>query len=722
MPIPTEATTASPNADQVNPNAPSGTGINTPELSPKTLKPKRRAISDVEHIFLILTNLQQSRRSQSEKNGRIAAKLNAERPHDDDQLESEGLGYKSNFSTKPMSTTCNKVASRLVKAIQSARYLTAAQLPDSFPQAREKTDLFRSEVTNLIRRWPEWFDFITQVATEDSVYGWSAAAFLDKVTWKPRAYRQDEFFVPDATKNSVSTFQVTAMRRFVQMHELAEFILDREAAELAGWDIDKTVKSINAAKPPGIPGANQAPYTDYRRYEDAIRESTVSYTLVNGAKQIELWDIFATEIDGKVSHYIVDNNLRHLVFEKEDEFDNISEALAVWTYEHGNGNFLGSKGVGREIYEIAGALDRARNEAVDRLQMSGKIIVSGPEGQIDRFKLSVIGNVAIIPDGFTISQTKIESGIKEFIELDQMLTALLDEIAGSVTPKQLPGERVTATQVNVFSEREEERRDERDTRFIMQTASGLIGTMTRRALSPDTDDEDAKAVRKKLLNYMTEEELKTLVNQSPVRTIEDFSESESQRVVLFAQEKRGDPLYDQSKLQHKAATAVISKDFADEVLLPNPDPTVIAEQSRFQELENLLLATLKPCPVSPRDNHLVHIDVLKQDLAHLGAAAAQGNPQALQASASFVKHWEDHLNAYIQGGGDKKQVVGLVQELKAVQQHLAEFQAHAQASAQHQATMGVPLPPVDAPQPPSSPAAGGPPSMTNAPAPGTLGQ
>lgn len=706
-------TTTSQGQAPVDDNSPDGVGVNTPDMSPKTLKPKRRAISDVEHLFLILTNLQEARRAQNEKNGRIAAKLNAERPYDDAKLESEGLGYKSNFSTKPLSTTCNKVASRLVKAVQSARYLTAAELPDSVPDARTKTDLFRSEITNLIRRWDGWFDFLNLIGSEDSIYGWTAAACLDETSWKPNPYRQDDFFVPDGTRNAVSSVQVVFMRRFVQMYELAEMIVDRDAADVAGWNIDNTVESINNARPPGIPAANASPYTDTRRYEDAIRESSVSLTLVNGAKQIELYDCFATEIDGQISHYIIDNNTRKLLFEKEDRYKKAAECLSLFSYEQGNGKLLASKGVGREVYEIAGALDRARNEAIDRLQMSGKIIVSGPEGQIDRFKLSIIGNVALIPEGFTISQTKIESGIKEFIELDQMLTALLDEIAGSVTPKQLPGERVTATQVNVFSEREEERRDERDTRFIMQLAIGPVGMMTRRAMSADSDDEDAKSVREKLLSRMSKEEFEHLVNMSPIRTIEDFTEAEAQRVVMFAQEHRGDPLYDQEKLQRRAATAVVSSEFAEDVLLPTPDPTVTAEQSRFQELENQLLVNLRPVPVSPRDNHLIHIDTLKAGLSLIAPQAVHGDQKALAIMPGFLKHWSDHLQAAEAGGVDKKQLAPMQQELQAVAKQLGEMQAHAQASAQSVQAGGQPLPP-------PAPGGGGPvPGPGPAPAPDT---
>lgn len=700
MPLDSTPTTGAAGAASIDENSPTGAGINTPDMSPKTLKPGRRAITDVSHVFLIINNLIEGRRSQSEKNGRIAAKLNSERPYIDATLESEGLGYKSNFSTKPMSTTIAKVATRLVKAIQSARYLTAAQLPDTIDGAKEKTEMFRNEITNLIRRWDGWFDFISLIATEDSTYGWACCAWLDRQSWKPKPYRQDEAFFPDGTGHSVGTVQVVALRRFVQMHELAEMISDRDAAQTAGWNIDNTVESINNAKPPGIPGSQTAPYTDARRYEDAIRESSVSLTLVNGSKQIELFDLFAMEIDGQVSHYLVDNNTKKLLFEKEDLFKDIASALALFSYEQSNGKLMGSKGVGREIYEIAGALDRARNEAVDRLQMSGKIIVSGPESQIDRFKLSSIGNVAIIPEGFTISQVKIEAGVEEFMALEQLLVALLDQIAGSVSPKQLPGERVTAAQVNLLASREEEKRDDRDTRFIIQLATAIT-TMTGRAMSSECEDEDAKAARKKLLGHMSQAELNMLVEMPALRTIEDFTDMDAQKIVVFAAEHKGDGRFNQQKLAMQSATALINAEFASDVVLPENDPTVTAEQSRQQEIENLLFHNNRPASVSPRDDHNTHIVVLKNGLAELMPAAVKGDLQALQIAPAFLQHWSDHLMAAEAAGVDKKSLTPSEKELADLSKQIGELQAHAELTLKAQAA-GLPTPP---PLPPGKPAA-----------------
>ncbi len=700
--MPEELAIGIPNTPTQN-EGPNDTGINSPGLSPNGSgnKPKRRSISDQHHLFNIYGDLQHARRSQNEKNGRIQGKLNSERPYSDSQLESEGLGYKSNFSTKPLSTTVGKVASRLTKSIQSARYLTSSELPDSIPDAKKKTELFRQEITNVIRRWDGWYNYANEVANEDATFGWSVGAWLDEHTWKPVHFRQDQTFLPDGTKQAVDAVQVVFFQQYVMPHELAEFIENREAAEAAGWDIDNTVVAINRAKPPSTAISTGAPYTEARRYEDALRESSVSASLQSGAKQINIVHCFATEIDGKISHYIADPEGKKILFEKLDRFDTVSDCLYVMSYEQAP-TLMGSKGIGRDVYELAGILDRARNEVVDRLQLSGKIIIQGPENKISRFKLSVIGNAVLIPEGFTITQNKIESSVNEFIALDGQLTQLLDQIAGGVTPKRFEGERVTKAEVELFAAREEEKRDDITTRYVTQFGN-IVSTMQRRICRSSTTDEDAKTAREKLLRFMSEEEMQMLAEQPALRTIEDYTQTDAQRIVLIAQESRNDPLYDHRKMERRKLSVLVNPEFAEEVLLPENDPAVTAEQARFALMENELLEQGTPVPASPRDNHMIHVEVLKQGFKAVAQAAAQGDLNALQVTEVFLAHWEQHLTLASQSGMDKQKVAELMKELQTVAKQVGELQADVvQAQAANQAAIA---PPAGSPQLAAAPSA-----------------
>jgi len=684
----------SPSLNTSEDQAPDGSGINSPDLRPSGLgKPRQRSISDAAQIFNIIGSLQQARRAQNEKNGRIQGKLNSERPYDDAKLEAEGLGYKSNFSTKPLSTTTGKVSSRLTKAIQSARYLTSAELPDSIPDAKKKTELFRQEFTNTVRKWPGWYNFVNEVAAEDSTFGWTTLAWLDNDSWKPVHFRQDKAFLPDGTKHNVDSVQFAAFMQYVMPHELAGLIrgedgsaTDLEHARDAGWNIPETVEAINNAKPASIPSAKAAPYTDFRRYEDAIRESSVSLSLTSGAKEVFLWHVFVTELNGKISHYIGDGNANKILFEKEDRFDRISDCLHLMSYEQANGLLMGSKGIGREVYELANIVDRARNETVDRLQMSGKLIIKMPENKIGRFKLSVLGNTVLLPDYATMEQNKIESGIKEFLMLDDLLTKLLDQIAGGVTPRTFERERVTKAEVDLFASREEEKRDDIETRFVTQFGAPLT-TIQRRLFAKGVAEPDAKEARERLLRYMTEGELQQLADQPALRTVEDYTQSDAQKIVLLAEQSRNDPLYDHAKMERQKLSVLVNADFAEAVLLPDNDPTIPAEQAREQLFENVILAKGIPVPVSPRDNHLIHIQVIKQTVTPIAQKAGGGDPDAIKILANVVQHWGSHFNELEKSGIDKTQLGEMKKELTDVAKHVGELQAQV---AQQAAPGGAP--------------------------------
>lgn len=670
-----------------------GGTVNAPDLSPTTLKARRRAISNVQHLFQIVSTLEEARRLQNEKNGRIMAKYNAERPYTKEELQEDGLDWRSNFSTKPLATAIDKVSPRLTKALQTARYLTSSAFPDNHPGGREKTELFRKKITDLIRGWDGWVDFINEVAQENAIFGFTSVAWLDEYSWKPTHFRQDEFFVPDGTRQNVTGCQLWIGKQYLMIHELAAFIENKDAAEAAGWDIENMVAAINAAAPRSISAGGQAsPYTEFRTWEDAIRESSVSLSLLSGSKTIEVYHVYVPEYDGQISHWIVDGRAKKILFEKLDQFtskEGMQYVLSLFSFQQANGKLMGSKGIGRELYEVASALDRSRNEAVDRLQLSGKIMIQGDAKQLSRFSLAVHGNAILIPANYTISEQKnINPNVEAFMALDQQLVSIMDQIAGGVTPKDFQRERTTASEVNLFAAREEEKRDAILERFLIQ-AGKMITTMQRRVANARVDDEDAKEVREFLLEYMTAEELEFIASRPALRTVEDLTELKAQQLILFAQEKRSDPLFDQAKLQKAAATARIDAEFAEDVMVPQPDPTVVAEQARQQELENLLIAQGKDVPVSPRDNHQVHIETIKPSIAALAQSLGQAGEQGIAVMQKALEHWEAHISAAVAGGADKAAFAEDLRQIRESAKQLGEMQAVMAQKAQLQASGAI---------------------------------
>lgn len=662
-----------------------GGGLNSPNLS-KSGKMRSRAIKNEKQLCDLVKAHIEANRERSIKNGRIMAKYNSEKPFSRAELAQDGLLWKANFSTQPLATLIDRIAPRFVRALNSARYLTSAKLSDSIPGAAAKSELFQREFTKLVRSREGAEDFWAEVAQENALFGYTCAAYTDEWSWMPRHFRQDEFMVPSGTKQHASKGSLIFLKETMLTHELFELIEDQDAAKTAGWDIEKTVDAINKA----MPDSERSKFSDAsRKFEDLYRETGLGAALGTGAKVVTLYHALATEVTGKVSHYIVDGKDWKQLFAQEDRFDSMSEVASFFSFQQANGNLQGSKGVGRTVYTLAGIIDRTRNEVVDRLQLSGKIIVQGDQKDIRAFKMSVIGNAIVITKNFSISTGKIEAGVEPFLELDKWVMSMMDELGGNLSPAsasgQLQGERVTNGQINYLADLQAESKDIKIARFLTHAAT-LLSQMQKRAASKRCDDDDAKEFRANCLRIMSEEELKALAKQPASRTVDDYTELEAQKVIAITTEIMADPLVDHKKALRRKITAAIGADAADDLLLPDEDPKVTAEQTTGALLENILLQGGAQVAVSPRNADEIHIKAHFQ-LAEQLAGQVAADPSVTHLLQNIVSHVKAHIASGLQKGVPKDKFAPYEEQVAKIEKGI---QTVAQAAADQIKTAQVP--------------------------------
>lgn len=654
--------------------------VNSPDLT-SGLKPRNRAITSIAQAKSIITSLEENNRDRNTKNSRIMAKFNSEKPYPTGALKQDGLDWKSNFTTQPLPMLINKVSPRFVQAVQSARYLTNAQFSSDVQGAAEKTEAFRREITDTVRKRAGWQNFLSELSQENALFGYDAVAWLDEGRWFPKFFRQDEFFVPTNTKQHSARAQIVVLKERFLIHEIFQLIEDKEAAKTAGWKLEATVEAINKAMPEDRRSKN----SNWERvHEDLVREANVGISHETGAKVVEVWHLLAAEIDGKISHYILECEDFKQLFGREDQFEAMSEATAFFSFEQGNGTMHGSKGIGRQIYAMAAMLDKARNEVVDRLNLSGKLVLQGDPKQLRKFRMSVVGNVVMIDKAFEIREQQINGDVEPFLTLDQFLTGILDQLAGATTPKVFEGERVTKAQVEFFAAREEESKDNIISRFLNQFAD-FMTTLQRRICDRGTDDEDAKQMQARLLKIMTREELDEISGQRVAETVRDYTEIERQQIVLVAAEAAGNPLYNQRELQYRKVAAQLGDDFAKAVILPEEDPTVTAEQTREQMFElDLIVRQSAEIPVSPRDNHLIHLQVLAPTMEQTAQSAVQ-DPQSVGILKAMLMHAQAHLKLAEQSGYPAEQLEPISKMVTQLSSKMAELEQTAVQQTELQA-------------------------------------
>lgn len=112
---------------------------------------------------------------------------------------------------------------------------------------------------------------------------------------------------------------------------------------------------------------------------------------------------------------------------------------------------------------------------------------------------------------------------------------------------------------------------------------------------------------------------------------------------MFA-EFRGDPDVDQLKLKERRIASVLDADAADELLITDEDQSKVIESKRLQELELTSILSGLVIPVSPRDNHEVHLAVVLEWLGTTIQQQAQGlNPSVIPLLKAVVAHGDEHL-------------------------------------------------------------------------------
>lgn len=668
-----------------------GSVIQSPKID-KSGEPTQRSIRDVGMARDVVKTVIMAGRNRSIVNSRILAKYNAERPYDAYKLEAEGLGWRSNFTTKPLPSMIEKIAPRFVSVVDGLKYFTNASLSNKWQNNVEKTEKFRAGITKTIRARKGWRTLIEDIAFDNALFGHTIVSWLDEFSWFPKHFKQDESFVADGTKSDTRWAQILVLKEVYLPHELFAQIRDAKAAQDAGWDLNNTREAINRASPVQVRDRLNVGGTLETWYQNALRELTIGASYMAGSSVIVVYTLLAREVTGKVSHYRMAGPEMLEIFHRDDRFPSMEDCATFFTFQKGNGTLHGSKGVGRDIYELAGMIDRTRNEVVDRLIMSGKQLVQGDMRRIHTFKMSVVGSTVIVPSGWTFLQQKIDGNVDGFLKLDSYFKLIVNELIGSTSTPQpgVGGEDMRSPAAwNLLAQREEENRDVRITRFLTQTTD-MFRTMQRRIADADTMEDDAKEFQKDMLKIMSREELDELAGNPVADTVKDLTPIERQLLITVAQEKRGNPLYNQRQLELEDLSARVNSDFANRVLLPDNDPTEEAEQDRMQQLEITLLSHGQAVAVSPRDNHLIHLKILMPAAEQVASQMMSGGQFGTSILETFVAHINEHYTQAKAMGVKPEALTEVSQFLAKVGPELAKLKQLDQQQAQIAQTAAAP--------------------------------
>jgi len=728
-----------------------------------------KPISSARQAYEVFLRLQKDNQARANRNKLLADSYNGTPPFDEKRLQANLQGWRANFSTLVLATFVDRVVPRLIDAVHNMRYLTASALDDSFVDATNKTQKFRERTTEQIRAWNGWIDFVEQVASENVLYGYTAAIEMDEHEWRPKTFRQEDCLYDEQAPQLAEKLPVFVVKSNYYIHECCDIIVDEATALAAGYNVGNLKSAIERAAPP-----YDSMVYNPRQLADMVREGNLYYSFHRSSKMIETAHIFVKCYDGGIDHWWINRNgakkstdssrdkaqakspSANITIGKDDPtpqeddpyelgyFEGVAEAMddviTLFSFQGGNGRLFGSKGIGRLLYNISLAIEKARMSFIDAMYISGLLVGQAEESIIGRLQPHVRSPFMIVPEGFQLLMQQFRVDIQNWLGLDQKLLSTAEIIAGSFLPK-LPainnnGQQVpTATQTSIDVVKEEETKEGMMARWWIHMTKGVSSwqrriyskTNLRAALkqrrakqkaadtgktlisgdlydvmvavdpdtsvqftrAPDLGDADQASVEtilKLMDDGLSVQEIILLANQPATEFQQHAGRDDDMMFIQFYQIAKGNPNFDQSKLDEMAGNRMLGFKVTKEIFVPQPSQTSDIEAQRQQQMEwATMLGSGIGVQVSARDPHMQHYQTLVPAVADHMKIAMQMPPiqipkDLLGALKMGLTHGEAHLQAMMQQGANERQLKPQILQQKDLEKMYGHLMQNVQAA------------------------------------------
>lgn len=721
--------------------------ISSPELD-KDGKPTKKAIQDAKQAHAIAKRTyDRAKLGRIEVAAQVARKYGGEQPFKPGVLAALNQTWRNNFTTHFLASIVDRAKPQIVDPIKDAMFLTYSALPPGRENSDKKTTCFRTRMTKLIRSWNGWVNFVDIVSQENYLNGNAAPTYIDD-DWRPKAWRFDEVFLPEGVGQHAANVPFIVIRQPILLHELIEKISNKEAAELAGYNIPGCIEAINEAT--GLrDNADRSAMEDVDRWrEQGSLKGTYDAEEV---KVVWMYHVIVKEWLGNVALWTVAEKGEHELRHVEEFAENMEEVTTLFTLQTGNEKFYGSKGAGRMLANIHIAIERGRNMGADQLNLSGCPILQSGDADVNSVQISVRHPFMIVPKAVTVTKEMITFDVQAFQYMDDKLVSIAESIAGAFIPPNVDpgggaGTRIAAAQK---AARELAVRNGVLGRFFQQFGE-QIGAMQRRICKPENlkeavriYEEDSEKQKKgirvlteKVYNWLMEvigkkkrregaidpskiekasisrvadpEAVECLVNLlrdtltpqdiielalSPAgNDVENQTEEEEGKLLGFIQSKAQvpSPFLDQKEMAAMEAEAVLGEEGARRILVKDKeDPNLEAIAYRQQVIELSEMLDGEEMPVAITDNHPLHRKTLKIKMGPLFANLEQAPSQKMLETCKMVlNHYVEHLSQDMQTPMSEKQAE--MEPLKQLEEVINNAETIVGKMAEQAAAAGIP--------------------------------
>jgi len=349
------------------------------------------SVDDARGLFTVVWSQEDTNRR---KYTQLHRQLEGGKPYDQDDLDNEGQGHRSNHNFRDAEAERNRAGLPYWELVNTQVHRATVVMEKKTAQKEQYEQAFMTVMDDFFDDWG--VDYIVSQEMTVREYINFGKTF---VTWKGESPRYKSHMIqnvlfPSRTPLSPAKWSLFYLKDEVGFDELWELVRteeDEAAAETLGWNIEmvKTVLAQAVDMGKDTQGVVEANLTNRNQDQwDDIRNEILNneLTATFGHPAVSLITLYKKETDGKISIRIFledklvndDKDLKakpmdDYLFKNTDESESFSAMVGVNYWEVANGMIGGVKGFAERNFNMIILRNRMKNTMVDSLDLSSAL-------------------------------------------------------------------------------------------------------------------------------------------------------------------------------------------------------------------------------------------------------------------------------------------------------------------------------------------------------------
>lgn len=652
-------------------------GTRLATFDPETGKPTASRIGNAGNARQLVNRLKYEDETRMYRYTLMQGLMDGNPPWSRQKLQDLGQGHRANFNLRE--------SEGIVEAAKTPYYDLVFEVPlfariefggpalDGLDSTLEQkwSDVASEEYSDLLGNWGSFDNEIQLHQWQMCVNGVGPLFWPHAISWHSQATKARKVLVPQETKSNVDQLELAIVLHSYRADELDSYIEKggTEDPEGDGWNIPICKQSIIDCATREM---RQTYGTEnYDLYQRAIRTGDIYYG-IHRSDRIYVASLFIKEFGGKVSHYIITDQILGIraetftdpeketgyLFKRRKKFNSFSEVICPFFFDSGpDGTWHAVKGLGPKIYDFCDISNRTFCQMLDGSVIgSGITLETHDSNAIEETQIALVGGASVVSPGYKVVQTRIAESLQGAMAMRRELQNTLQSNTGAYRQRVTDENQEPTLGQAQMNFQQQSTLNKGSTNRYYTNLDRWHKENVRRILDPAQSDdipggrEAMEFIRRCVVRGIPEEVLdfKNIRKVTAMRSLgygsqemRDMTTRELVALIPYMDEKGRN-----HALRARAASLPgVGMHYVDSFFPPIEKTGVPDSHAALATLENNALRTPNGMAlVEPQQNHSIHFDVhMKDAMGHAQDQNADPKGKLLHMEQAGP-HMHQHLN------------------------------------------------------------------------------